>query len=391
MRLYYLLAAAVAVAAGPAKTKNKHKWRPGDTSGTDLLADIALDNLASALPEPGYTNNTCSLETAAKRREWHTLSKKQKKSYIAAVKCLQSKPAQNTAIPGARNRYDDFVGVHIQQTLSIHGTGNFLSWHRWFTYAYEQALRTECGYKGYQPYLNWGKVAQDPRRAPIFDGSDTSMSGDGAFRNYSGIATPSDQQPFIRFPNGKGGDCIYSGPFKDYKVNLGPLAPKLPFAPPNPSPDGLGYNPRCIRRDISFNASRTALNDANTTSLIKDNNNILAFQNAMQGDFPAGLVGVHTAGHYLVGGDPGGDLFASPGDPYFFLHHSQIDRVWWIWQNQDIAARERAIAGTLTLFNSPPSRDTSLNDTIELPGLAETRRIGDLMSTTKAGLCYVYV
>ena len=31
---------------------------------------------------------------------------------------------------------------------------NFLSWHRFFTYTYEQALRNECGYQGYQPYWN---------------------------------------------------------------------------------------------------------------------------------------------------------------------------------------------------------------------------------------------
>jgi len=28
---------------------------------------------------------------------------------------------------------------------------NFLHWHRYFIYAYETALRNECGYKGYQP------------------------------------------------------------------------------------------------------------------------------------------------------------------------------------------------------------------------------------------------
>jgi hypothetical protein len=43
------------------------------------------------------------------------------------------------------------VVTHIQQTLDIHFTGNFLPWHRWFTYSYEKALRDECGYRGYQP------------------------------------------------------------------------------------------------------------------------------------------------------------------------------------------------------------------------------------------------
>jgi tyrosinase len=53
-----------------------------------------------------------------------TLSKKDKKAYIDAVLCLRKKPskADPAFAPGARTRYDDFVAVHINQTLSIHGT-----------------------------------------------------------------------------------------------------------------------------------------------------------------------------------------------------------------------------------------------------------------------------
>jgi tyrosinase len=65
----------------------------------------------------------------------------------------------------------------------------------------------------------------------------------------------------------------------------------------------------------------------------------------MQGDFAAGFYGVHTSGHFTIGGAPGGGLFASPGDPIFPLHRGQIGRTWWIWQNQDLATRRNAIAG----------------------------------------------
>jgi hypothetical protein len=30
-------------------------------------------------------------------------------------------------------------------------------------------------------------------------------------------------------------------------------------------------------------------------------------------------------------GDPGADLYTSPGDPAFYLHHGQIDRLWDFW------------------------------------------------------------
>lgn len=88
--------------------------------------------------------------------------------------------------------------------------GNFLTWHRYFTWAYEQALRNECGYTGYQPYWAWNKYADDPRNSPIFDGSDYSMSGDGSYIPHDG----SEAAPGIVLTPGNGGGCVFSGPFK---------------------------------------------------------------------------------------------------------------------------------------------------------------------------------
>ncbi|GAB1740789.1 hypothetical protein NU219Hw_g5872t1 [Hortaea werneckii] len=95
----------------------------------------------------------CDHKKLEVRREWGDLSKKKRRSYIDAVLCLQSKPALTPAseAPGAKTRFDDFVATHINQSLAIHYTGNFLSWHRYFTWLYERALRDECGYEGTQP------------------------------------------------------------------------------------------------------------------------------------------------------------------------------------------------------------------------------------------------
>ena len=90
-------------------------------------------------------------------------------------------------------------------------------------------------------------------------------------------------------------------------------------------------------------------------------------------------------------GDPAGDLFSSPGDPMFFLHHAQIDRTWWIWQNQNPWARTRLVAGTITLDNNPPSRNGTLQDTISLGAVSvPTVTIGDLVDTMAGPLCYRY-
>jgi tyrosinase len=103
-------------------------------------------------------------------------------------------------------------------------------------------------------------------------------------------------------------------------VNLGPAAAILPYITPNPLPDGLGYNPRCIIRDISSYVSSHWTKDSDIYDLIVGYTNISSFQNRLQGDFNTGYLGIHSGGHYTDGGDPGGDFFASPGDPYFFLH-----------------------------------------------------------------------
>ncbi|KAJ9621865.1 hypothetical protein H2203_006745 [Taxawa tesnikishii (nom. ined.)] len=346
MHVSFLGAAASLLSVGVAFT-------PASTSGTDKLAQNALTQLASyATKNP--PQNGCTLSKGYARQEWSSLSSTQKTNYINAVLCLQSKPSKSGSLaPGAKSRYDDFVATHINQTLTIHGTGNFLSWHRYFIYTFEQALRNECGYNSYLPYANWGKYALDLLNAPLFDGSATSISGNGQYEAHDGAAIPSAAEPDIVLPPGNGGGCITTGPFKNMSVNLGPLAPVFDDVPANPQPNGLGYNPRCLRRDISAYAARTASSDANSTNLINNYPYIGDFQTVMQGDFAAGLLGVHTAGHFWVGGDPGGDIFSSPGDPWFWLHHAQIDRTWWIWQNQNPSARTNAIAGTITLNNSP--------------------------------------
>jgi len=55
-------------------------------------------------------------------------SKRERKNYINAVLCLQTLPSKldPKLFPGAKTRYDDFVGVHINQTMSIHLTVRFL-------------------------------------------------------------------------------------------------------------------------------------------------------------------------------------------------------------------------------------------------------------------------
>lgn len=127
-------------------------------------------------------------------------------------------------------------------------TGTFLAWHRYFTWTYEQALREECGYTGYQPYWNWPQYSTAPQNSPIFNGDAYSLSGNGKYENYSALEIVQGSLGTVPLPRGLGGGCIYDGPFKDMVVNLGPVS--LTGSSEVGPDGGLGYNPRCLKRDV---------------------------------------------------------------------------------------------------------------------------------------------
>ncbi|KAF2806513.1 putative tyrosinase [Mytilinidion resinicola] len=381
---------------------------PVVASTNTSVASDQLDDLASFAAD--YTNSTfneasskqkrggCTLSNLSIRREWGTLSATEQEAYTKAALCLQAKQAKtpSSLIPGAKSRFDDFVGTHINQTMTIHYTGTFLAWHRYFTWSYEQALRNECGYTGTQPYWNWGKTAETGvESSPIFDGSATSMSGNGAYVAGEGnVVLGGNGLPDLLLPRGSGGGCVTSGPFKDMKVNLGPVSLGLTNGTSESNGDGLSYNPRCLKRDLTTAVNQKYANATAIVNQILKPKDVYDFQMTMQGYPGSGNIGVHGGGHYTIGGDPGRDLFVSPGDPVFYLHHGMIDRTWWIWQTLDIQERTGAqgISGTGTFLDSPPSANTTLDTVIDLgyaAGPPVTMR--DLMSTTSGPFCYIYL
>lgn len=40
------------------------------------------------------------------------------------------------------------------------------------------------------------------------------------------------------------------------------------------------------------------------------------------------------------------NLYSSPGDPIFYLHHTYLDKVWWQWQTKDLSTRLTEVTGT---------------------------------------------
>jgi tyrosinase len=103
--------------------------------------------------------------------------------------------------------------------------------------------------------------------------------------------------------------------------------------PPNPRADGYGDNPRCHRRDVNNFFTSNYMKPADLLKQITTSKDILTFQNTLQNGIGSSVTALHTGGHFSIWGDPGGDVYVSPNEPAFWLHHGQLDRHWWMWAN----------------------------------------------------------
>ncbi|KAF2680037.1 Di-copper centre-containing protein [Lentithecium fluviatile CBS 122367] len=344
-------------------------------------------NTKSRLPKTG----ACRADNLKVRREWGDLSNKTRLEYIKAVKCLARLPSKidPAKAPGARSRYDDFEAAHIIHTTTVHATGLFFAWHRHMLYLYEKALREECSYSDWLPYWDWARWADAPIKAnPLWDGSATSMSGNGKYipnRNGTIQPAPIPDGPALYTDPGTGGGYIFEGPFVDWQLHLGPVVwSVVQNGQPvnkNPRDDGLGYNPRKMIRDFNATLIKQGANYQILTDFLVNKTTIADFHMPFFG-------GPHLAGHLFVSGYDN-DLYTSPQDPLFWFHHGQVDRMWSIWQGLDYSTREYALDGTLTFLNTPPSRNATLDDLMPFEFSPDVA-IKKAMSTTKEAYCYIY-
>ncbi|KAM0228723.1 hypothetical protein ACHAP5_011861 [Fusarium lateritium] len=116
---------------------------------------------------------------------------------------------------------------------------------------------------------------------------------------------------------------------------------------------------------------------------VQDVKNYNEYRKALEG-------GPHGAIHSALGGDMVPNT--SPNDPIFFLHHTKIDRLWWLWQEQNPKTRHTEFAGfkTQDQFDGTTPPPASLNDILLMEGLAGDLKVKDLMTTKSSLLCYTY-
>ncbi|KAI2463914.1 Di-copper centre-containing protein [Annulohypoxylon bovei var. microspora] len=367
------------------------RWNSNHAGGIPMPSDFKRyqhtyqKNIRASLGVYGCTNNNIAI-----RKSWDETDDVTRADYIRAVHCLAAKsPLMDTKFaPGAVNRLDDFTYIHINQTNIIHQSGYLLPWHRLFLWQIEKALREECGYKGHLPYWDVPRFSEDQTKSKLFDGSMTSFGGNGAFVPHDprkviipGLVISNFTLPK---PAGTGGGCVTDGPFQNFTISLGPVVKEV-IDPANK----YGYEPnsRCLSRDFYDGASKGVLNWANATTIVKSNT-IKELRNNIEDLW-------HLNSHTFVGAEAA-DPFSTPNDPVFYLLHAQIDRLWAIWQGQDLKQRTYTIDGNRTFLgipldfapNVPPSLAT-IEDPMDM-GLGWYPKTKEGLPMTEYGRCYIY-
>ncbi|KAL2289210.1 hypothetical protein FJTKL_02238 [Diaporthe vaccinii] len=136
----------------------------------------------------------------------------------------------------------------------------------------------------------------------------------------------------------------------------------------------------------------------NQTELTLSQGDFGWFDRVVEGGPSFDASGIHGGGHYGVGGTHGhmGDLYASPADPIFYLHHASLDRVWWSWQTYDLENRLRDISGPIFLmdYDNVQGGNVTLDFEMTVGVSAPNVTVGDVMDISSGAgdgiVCYTY-
>ncbi|KAM7211737.1 hypothetical protein V8F06_012870 [Rhypophila decipiens] len=299
------------------------------------------------------------------RKSWSQATVEERLAYLDAAVCITKKPSRLGMHPNA-TLHDDFAYTHAMLDFDIHQFAGFLPWHRYFVMVYEKALQ-DCGYKGTAMYWDWVADSNDPANAAVWDPVTGFGGNGGGTGNTGNFAGP-----------------IKDGPFKDFRPLYSGTALEQhglcrAWSQGNPANDdkdlfGHRYTPQIVAEVLATDSSYDA------------------FREALEG-------GPHQAVHFgiAIGNGRGriGDMVpsSSPNDPIFFLHHTQVDRLWWIWQQAD-ESRTNAYDGFHRLPPNAPEGEqgppVTLNDILAMRDLAPDAKVLDVMDTRNANLCYEY-
>ncbi|KAL2918406.1 hypothetical protein HK105_201806 [Polyrhizophydium stewartii] len=309
------------------------KCSPPPTAGYALPPAFSTSNF------PGLAPSTAACKTPAKRVEFRTMTKTQRDNYVKAVKCLRTQPSKFPASLGTKTAHDDLVYVHLLAGEFAHLTAQLLPWHRVFVLNFESLLRNVCGYTDPLPYWDVSKDSQAPEKSAVW--ATDFMGGNG---------DPST-------------GCLKTGPFVGMTVNV--------------------PTPHCIKRGFYTDPQYGSMLGAQYSP---DEVNYILTSNSDYENFRPNFEDtIHNSVHSGVGGDMN-EPTMSPNDPIFFLHHANVDRLWWAWQNvNDKSFNQYGGMRSATLDSA------SLTDHVFMWGLGQDFLVKDVLNTVGGGrFCYTY-
>lgn len=257
----------------------------------------------------------------------------EKTAYVNAILALKAdttSPRPAAAITaGAKNRYDVFVWVHSMVMNGSHKGAAFTPWHREFLRQFELELQAVSGNSRITiPYWDCvtGRTSSDagfPFTSNFMGGLGTGADNrvmTGAFAESAGwvlnvitgqaTGVRRDNTTYLRRRTGQNPSQLPELP--DLNMALTHLAyDATPFAEggnrPSPSAIAASY-----RKILEYD--------------------------------------LHNGPHEWIGGNM--MPHTAPNDPVFFLHHSNIDRIWAIWQQRPNGGIANYQPGTGTPLHS---------------------------------------
>ncbi|KAI0477569.1 hypothetical protein GGR56DRAFT_673936 [Xylariaceae sp. FL0804] len=325
---------------------------------------------SAALASPIHQRNASTCTSPVQRKNYTSLSNDEKLAWIKAEQCLTTHDAVFGLFDAATTLWDEQQFNHLTQSNFIHGVGQFLPWHRYYMTLHEKLLQTYCGYEGGMPYWDEQADAENITQSAIWDDV-YGIGGDGASNN-SNIVT--------------------SGPFAYMELHVGANADNSVV----PKDAGTYY----LNRSISVTTFQNAEQQYVDECLAIDNYTDVW---SCYGQSP------HSAGHAGTGGTMQ-DPVLSPGDPVFFLHHTNLDRLWWQWQSANLTARLTDMGGNnvpsdefnaannwdapganWTDYSGDPGNVTTLDHVLTMFGMLPNVTVGDVMDIGGDVICAEYV
>ncbi|KAK7959690.1 uncharacterized protein PG986_004544 [Apiospora aurea] len=293
---------------------------------TSSDSTVPADNSNNTTPSV-QANQAATCGPLRTRIEWSAYPTVDKRAFVDAIACLQSKPP---------------LGPVPARDEPIHNNDLFLIWHRYFVWAFEQALRAECGFR--VNGLPWWDETRNAGRfasAPVFTAE------------YFGS---------LPTQNGGEGTCITNGRFAGLTLHIGP---------------GDGHQAHCLSR---------AVDETGTAQVNKDYENLCLSYTSFTDFAKCWEQGPHGISHNSIGSVMA-DVKSSPGDPIFWMHHLYIDRVFSAWQDRDASgARKRTVNGCAD--GNRPCTPLTMQTNIPMGGLLKDVTVGQVMDTMSGAMCY---